>query len=155
MLMGMEPVAHVPEGVDAVQWVAPVANTFPWWQIALGITLGCAVLAWGLRRTFRGWRKRGWMTPKWAMISELGSVGFTMVVGLIVGWRVWDAWLGAMCGLVGGASAGWFMRKLDGFLAKRFGLEKDSLGETTMFMSEAQQKEIRELQERLRKESAE
>jgi len=98
---------------------APVPNDVKWWVIALFITAGAAVLSTGIDQMVKNWFDLGWVKPRVVMFTEVLSSSIATVAGAVAGYRVWDMWLGAVCGLLGGFASLWVMKRLNIFLKKK------------------------------------
>jgi len=59
------------------------------------------------------WFEKDWVSKDIVVIGEICAIGISVIFGAILGWRLWDPWLGALAGLLGGSAAEWFIGKIN------------------------------------------
>jgi len=113
--------AQAAPGQAAVQHTAPVPNDIAWTTLLLVIWIGSAVAAFGVQRRLR-WVVDQLPDHPWLeLVVTLVGAALCTAGGAVAGWRVWDAWLGAVAGLSGSLGSPWIVAQLGRFLGWKFG----------------------------------
>jgi len=89
------------EGLVPVQHSAPVPNDVGWMEIASYIALAAAVFTLGFMRIIRHHIDERHLPPLSDLVARLLLCLVCAGGGAIVGWRIWDVWLGGVLGTVG------------------------------------------------------
>ena len=81
---------------------ALVPNDVPWYVLAATITIGTALLAFGIGQTMKRWADIAKLPPSAAIFGESVGIALAVVGGAFTGLLVWNWGLGLCCGMVGG-----------------------------------------------------
>lgn len=76
-------------------------NELLWWHIALMLVVGGAITMWGLSQMVKKWEQEANVPGYVKILTDICGLILCMVLGYLVGGRVWDPILGLACATCG------------------------------------------------------
>ena len=93
--------------------VETLPTEYPVLGIALVIAMGAAIFSSGLDAMVKRWFGNEWVNRRFLMYTEVISATIGCIIGGLAGAQIWNPVLGGLCGLVGGASSPFFVKKVN------------------------------------------
>ena len=90
-----------------------IESEYPVWAIAMCIAVGSAIFSTGVDTTVKRWFGNSWVNRRFLMLTEFTSATSGFIIGAMVGSQIWNPILGGVCGLIGGASSPFFVKKIN------------------------------------------
>ena len=92
---------------------ATLPSEYPALAMALAIAVGAAIFSSGLDAMVKTWFGNNWVNRRFLMFTEVLSASGGFILGVLAGAQIWNPVLGGLCGLVGGASSPFFVKKIN------------------------------------------